>query len=215
MALILHYHPLSSFCWKVLIALYEKGAAFERQVIDFGNPESADAFRALWPLAKMPVLVDDSAGMALPETSIIVEWLDIRFGGEPRLIPADPEAALDVRLCDRLFDLYLHHSMQKIVGDRLRPEADRDAYGVAEARRMLRTGYALIEERFAPAPWAAGAAFGLADCSAAPALYYANKVEPFGDAHPILAGYLERLIDRPSFARVLREAEPFAHMFPA
>jgi glutathione S-transferase len=213
MALTLHYHPLSSFCWKVLIALYEKQLDFERVLIDFGDPGSAGAFRALWPLGKMPVLEDGA--LALPETSIIIEHLDLRHPGPVPLIPTDPAAALEVRLRDRLLDLYVHLPMQKIVGDRLRPEAQRDGFGVEEARRGLRTAYALIESRFAPAPWAAGADFSLADCAAAPALYYANRVEPFAADHPGLALYLDRLKARPSVARVLEEAEPYFHMFPA
>ena len=214
MALILHYHPLSSFCWKVLIPLYEKGLPFERVTIDFANPDSTDAFRSLWPMAKMPVLVDEEGGVTLPESSIIIEYLEMRFGGEPALFPADSGAALEVRLRDRFLDLFVHHPMQKIVGDRIRPAEGRDPHGVAEARDTLRKAYRLLEGRFAPFPWAAGEAFGLADCAAAPALHYADKVEPFGDAHPILSEYLERLKARPSFARVLEEAEPFAHFFP-
>jgi glutathione S-transferase len=214
MALILHYHPLSSFCWKALIPLYEKGLEFERELIDFGNPESAGAFRDLWPIGKMPVLVDTGRGETVPEATIIAEYLDLHFPGPSPLLPDDKATALEVRLRDRFFDLYVHHPMQKIVGDKLRPEGRTDPEGVEEARRMLRTSYALLEGRFAPSPWAAGEAFTLADCAAAPALYYANKVEPFADARPSLANYLERLEARPSFARVLEEAAPYFHMFP-
>jgi glutathione S-transferase len=214
MALILHYHPLSSFCWKALIPLYEKGVEFRGEVIDFGNPQSAGVFRDLWPMAKMPVLEDKERGETVPEATIIAEYLDLHFPGPPSLLPDDRKAALEVRLRDRFLDLYVHMPMQKIVGDRLRPEGRGDPEGVEEARRTLRTAYALLEGRFAPSPWAAGEAFSLADCAASPALFYANKVEPFAQAHPALSEYLERLEARPAFARVLREAEPYFHMFP-
>src|SRR5689334_7453187 len=156
MALILHYHPLSSFCWKVLIPLYEKGLDFERVVIDFGNPDSVGAFRALWPMAKMPVLVDTERGETIPEATIIVEYLDLHFPGASPLLPKENRSALEVRLRDRFFDHYVHHPLQKIVGDRLRPEGRSDPEGVEEARRTLRSAYALLEGRFAPSPWAAG-----------------------------------------------------------
>jgi glutathione S-transferase len=214
MALILHYHPLSSYCWKALIALYEKKVEFEGRIIDFGDPASAQAFRTLWPAAKMPVLEDESAGISVPESSIVVEYLDRFHLGEGALLPDDPQAALRVRLLDRIFDLHVHQHMQKIIADRLRPKGEKDAYGVEEARRTLRASYAMLVERFPSAPWAAGETFSLADCAAAPALHYANKVEPFGSTQPELAEYLVRLEARPSFARVLAEAQPYSHMFP-
>ncbi|MDB5719986.1 MAG: glutathione S-transferase [Alphaproteobacteria bacterium] len=215
MAFILHYHPLSSFCWKALIALYEKGIDFTPEIVDFGDPKSTAAFRAIWPIAKMPVLVDSSRGDTVPEASIIVEYLDLHGGGERGLVPADPSAALEVRLQDRFYDHYIHQPMQKIVGDRLRPESRGDPHGVEEARLTIRTAYSLLDGRFAPSPWAAGEAFTLADCSAAPALFYADKVEPAGSGHASLAAYLDRLKARPSFARVLAEAEPYFGLFPA
>jgi glutathione S-transferase len=213
MTLTLHYHPLSSYCWKVLIPLYEKALEFERVVIDFGSPDSVEAFRTVWPMSKMPVLVED--GLAIPESSIIAEYLDLKPGEGPKLIPEDPVAALKVRLRDRFYDLFVHQPMQKIVGDRLRPEGSKDPHGVEEARQTLRKSYKLLEGCFAPSPWAAGESFTLADCSASPALFYADKVEPLGEDRPSLVAFLDRLKARPAFERVLEEAEPFFRYFPA
>jgi glutathione S-transferase len=215
MTLILHAHPLSSYCWKALIALYENGSDFELRLVDFGDPESRAAFRALWPMAKMPVLEDRARGVAVPEASILIEYLMDHHPGRARLIPEDPDAALEVRLRDRFYDLHVQQPMQKIVGDRLRPDGEKDPAGVADARRTLATAYGTIETRFAPAPWAAGAEFSLADCAAMPALFYANKVAPFESERPILAAFLDRLKARPSVARVLAEAEPYFAMFPS
>jgi glutathione S-transferase len=215
MALILHSHPLSSYCWKVLIALYENDIAFTAQRLDFGDPDSLASFKSLWPIAKMPVLVDEERGAVVPEASIVVEYLALHHPGPARLIPADPGAALEVRLRDRFYDLHVHQPMQTIVGDRLRADGEKDPTGVAAARRALATAYDLIEARFAPSPWAAGSEFGLADCAAAPALFYANKVQPFEADRPSIAAFLDRLKARPSFARVLAEAEPYFGMFPA
>jgi glutathione S-transferase len=214
MSLTLHMHPLSSYCWKALIALYENDTPFEAQVIDFGDPEAAAAFKALWPTAKMPVLRDAARNRTVPETSIIIEHLQAAYPGPVRFIPDDPEAALRVRLMDRLFDLYVMTPMQAIVADRIRPADAKDPYGVAQARAQLAMAYDLLETELAGRTWAAGEAFGLADCAAAPALFYANKVAPLGAAHPNVAAYLDRLLARPSFARVLQEAEPYFAMFP-
>ena len=212
MALVLHAHPLSSYCWKALIALYEKDVRFELDLVDFGDEAGAAAFRALWPIARMPVLEDD--GRILVETSVIVEYLDIRHPQPARLVPDDAEAAIEVRMLDRIFDNYVMTPMQKIVFNRFCPAEARNAYDVAEARRLIDTAYGWLETRIGDRRWAAGSDFGLADCAAAPALHYAEKVQPVGGRFPGLSGYLERLEARPSFARVLREAEPYAHMFP-
>jgi glutathione S-transferase len=214
MSLILHFHPLSSFCWKALIALYEHGTTFTRKSVDLGNPEERAALLKLWPIGKFPVLQDDARQQIVPETSVIIEYLDRHFAGPTWMIPADPELALQTRLRDRFYDLYVHLPMQKVIGDRLRPGDKKDPYGVAEARAQLRTSYAMIEQQMAPGGLAMGGAFSLADCSAFPALYYGNLAEPFGENHKHLSAYVERLKARPSVARVLREAEPYFHMFP-
>jgi glutathione S-transferase len=211
MTLVLHAHPLSSYCWKALIALYENATPFEFRLVDFGDPESAAAFAALWPLQKMPVLVDD--GEVVVESSIIIEYLDLHHPGPVRLLPEDPRAALEARKWDRLFDDHVMTPMQAIVADRIRPADVRDPYGVAQARARLDRAYDWLEQALAGRSWAAGERFGLADCAAAPSLHYARKVRPL-DGHPGVQAYLARLEARPSVARVLREAEPYAHMFP-
>jgi glutathione S-transferase len=214
MSLILHYHPLSSFCWKVLIALYEKGIAFEPNLVNPGDPQSRERFAALWPLAKMPVLEDRARGAVVPETSIIIDYLERHYRGGIALMPDDPDEARQVRLWDRIYDNYVQHPMQRIVADRLRPAAQRDPYGVGEARAALATGMAVVERHVAGKVWAVGEAFTVADCAAAPALFYANKVMPLDGVYPEALALLERLKARPSFARVLDEAAPFFQYFP-
>ena len=214
MTLTLHHHPLASFCHKVLIALYEADLAFEPVLVDLGDPTSAEAFKAIWPVAKMPVLVDSASGASVPETSVIIEYLATHFPGAASLIPAGTDAALAMRLKDRFFDLYVQVPMQKIVGDRIRPPGQGDAFGVDEARKTLATALDMTEREMADHEWALGDAFTMADCAAAPALFYADRVMPFGTERPVCAAYLDRLKARPSFARVLREAEPYFKMFP-
>ncbi|HVH17045.1 MAG TPA: glutathione S-transferase family protein [Myxococcota bacterium] len=214
MPLVLWSHPFASFCQKVLVAFYETGLRFEARLVDFGDPASADAFRTLWPLAQMPVLVDDERRLMLPESTIVIEHLH-RLAPHAGLIPGDPDAALKVRLLDRLFDHYVQRPMQKIVTDRLRPEGQDDPLGVEQAREQLRTAYGVLEDELADGRrWAIGEAFTLADCAAAPALFYADLVEPFRAGWPRLAAYADRLDLRPSFTRVIREAEPYRANFP-
>ncbi|HWU14657.1 MAG TPA: glutathione S-transferase family protein [Caulobacter sp.] len=214
MSLTLHMHPLASYCWKVLIALYENDTPFEAHLVDLSDPQVVAAYKTLWPTAKMPLLVDKARDRVVPETSIIIEYLQTAYPAPVRFIPDDAETALRVRLLDRLFDNYVQESMQKIVGDRIRPADAKDPHGVAHARAQLAMAYDLLETQLAERTWAAGEAFSLADCAAAPALFYANKVAPLGEAHPVVSAYLDRLLTRPSFARVLQEAEPYFAMFP-
>ena len=214
MSLTLHFHPLSSFCWKALIALYENGIAFTPNLVDLGNPAERAALQKLWGIGKFPILSDHARGETVPESSIIIEYLDRHYRGMTRFIPDEPGLALQTRLRDRFYDLYVHLPMQKIVVDRMRPEGQRDPHGVGEARAQLRTSYAMIDQQMAGGGWAAGEDFSLADCAAAPALFYGNMAEPFGDGHRYVAAYLERLKTRPSFARVLKEAEPYFQMVP-
>ena len=213
MALELHMHPLSSYCWKVLIALYELGAPFEPVTVNLGDPEARAAFRSLSPFCKIPALRDTGRGAGVFETSIIIEYLDQNYPGPARLIPDEAEQALEVRLWDRVFDLNLHNVFQQIIGDRLRGEGQRDPTGVAQARAKIRETFAVIEQRLAGRTWAAGEAFSMADCAAAPALFYSALTEPL-DAFPVTAAYRQRLLDRPSVARAIREATPFFRMFP-
>jgi glutathione S-transferase len=213
MSLTLHFHPLASFCWKALIALYENDTPFAPNMVDLGNAAERAALLKLWPIGKFPVLRDDARNQTIPESSIIIEYLDRHYPGRTQFIPADPDLAWQTRLRDQFYDLYLHLPMQKIMGDRLRPEA-KDPHGVEEARRQLRTSYRMIEAQMSAGTWAMGEAFGLADCAAMPALFYGNMVEPFGDAHKNVTAYFERLKARPAVARVLREAEPYFNMVP-
>jgi glutathione S-transferase len=213
MSLKLYYHPLASFCWKVLIALYENDIVFEPVIVDLMDENSRAAFLKVWPVGKFPVLRDDSTGRTIPESTIIIEYLEQHYPGRVKFLPADPDQALETRLRDRFYDRYVHEPMQKIVTDRLRPPGESDAHGVELARGEILSSYRIIDEEMSARRWAAGSTFTLADCAASPALFYANKVEPFG-AHKNVADYLERLMDRPSFARVLREAQPYFDLFP-
>jgi glutathione S-transferase len=214
MALELHLHPLSSYCWKVLVALYELGTPFEPVTVNLGDPAARAAHLQISPFGKIPALRDTTRGVAVFETSIIIEYLDRRYPGAARLIPEDPDQALEVRLWDRVFDLNVMNAFQPIVDDRLRPEARRDPASVEQARAKLRQAYEVLEQRLAGRIWAAGETFSLADCAAAPALFYANLAEPL-EAHPGLRAYYDRLMARPSVARAIAEAKPYFHMFPA
>jgi glutathione S-transferase len=214
MPLTLYFHPLSSFCWKALIALYENGTPFTPVSVDLSSETERAALLKLWPIGKFPVLRDDATDRTIPESSIIIEYLDDQYPGRTRFIPADTRLALQTRLRDRFYDLYVHLSVQTIVGDRLRPEGSKDPHGVEEAKARIQSCYGMIDREVAAKTWAMGDAFGIADCAASPALFYANKVAPFGDTHRNLAAYFDRLKARPCFARVISEAEPYFHMFP-
>jgi glutathione S-transferase len=212
MTMIFYGHPLSSYCWKVLIALYETGASFEWRQLDWDNEAVQAEFASRWPLAKMPLLVDGTRDLV--ESSVIIEYLGQRHPGATPLIPPDPDAALEVRLLDRVFDNYVMTPMQAVVFDRIRPDGSHDPYGVAAGKALIDKARSWLEGRLAGRTWAAGAAFSLADCAAAPSLHYAEKVQPSDGRFPTVDAYLARLEARPSFARVLEEAVPYAHMFP-
>jgi glutathione S-transferase len=214
MSLELHYHPLASYCWKALIALYEHDVAFDKHFVDLSNPEQRAALAKIAPFMKFPVLEDRGRGRVVTEATMIIEYLALHAPGKTALVPADREAAFEVRRRDRFFDLYVHEAMQKIVGDRIRPDAKKDPQGVEQARAQLATAYGVLERELGPQPWAAGEAFTMADCAAAPALYYANRVLPLGAEHPRITAYLKQLHERPSFARVFEEAQPYLPMFP-
>jgi glutathione S-transferase len=214
MSLTLYYHPLSSFCHKALIALYENDTPFEKRLVNLGDPEDRAAFTKLWPIGKFPVLRDDARGRTVPESTIIIEYLAEHYPGRVRLVPEDKDAARQVRCSDRFFDHYVHMEMQKVVGDRLRPADKKDPFGVDSARAKIATALGMIDRDMANKTWAMGETFTMADCAAAPALFYADKVMPFGDSHKNAAAYLKRLMARPSYARALKEAEPYLHMFP-
>jgi glutathione S-transferase len=212
MTIKLYAHPFSSYCQKVLIALYENDTPFEFRMLGPGDPTAAAELAALWPLKRFPVLVDD--GRTVLEASIIIEHLGLRHPGPVRLVPDDAGAALDVRMMDRFFDNYIMTPQGRIVFDSLRAPADRDKLGVAEARAMLDTAYAWLDHAMAGRQWAAGDAFSLADCAAAPALFYADWTHPIGAAFKNVHAYRRRLLQRPSFARAVDEARPYRPLFP-
>jgi len=214
MSLTFHFHPLSSFCQKALIALYENDTPFTPQIVNLGEAASRAAFTKLWPIGKMPVLRDEARDRTVPEASVIVEYLALHYPGAARLVPADPELAWQTRLADRFYDLYINEVVGKIVTDRLRPADRHDPQGVEQARALLQTALGMVEQQMATRQWAIGDAFTLADCAAAPALFYANLVAPFGGSHKNAAAYLARLQARPSYARTAKEAEPYLSMFP-
>lgn len=214
MTLALHHHPLASFCHKVQIALYENDARFDPVVVDLGDPDSAAAFRQLSPLGKMPALVDHRRQCTILESTIIIEYLNRFYPGPTRFLSMDPDEAWRIRMWDRFFDHYVHDPMQRIVADRLRPEEKRDAFGVDQAKDQLRQSYAVLDSQLTGRNWAASDNFSLADCAAAPALFYANILEPFAETQQALADYLDRLMARPSYSRVLEEAKPWFKFFP-
>lgn len=208
----LYAHPFSSYCQKVLIALYENATPFELRMLAPDDAQAAAEHAALWPLRRMPVLLDD--GRTVVESSIIIEYLGLRHPGPVRLMPADARAALDVRAMDRFFDNYVSTPMQKIVSDSIRAAEVRDPRGVAEARRMLDTAYSWLDGAMTGREWAAGDGFSLADCSAAPALFYADWAHPIDSALSNVRAYRRRLLERPSFARAVDEARPYRPLFP-
>lgn len=214
MALTFYFHPLSSYCHKALIALYENDTPFIPKAVNLGDPAESEALKKLWPVRKFPVLHDTDGDRTIPESSIIIEYLDHHYPGRTRFIPRDADHAREMRFRDRFFDLYIHAPMQQVIGDRLRPADAKDAFGVAEAKARIAGSYDIAEKMLAGKTWALGNDFTLADCAAAPALFYGGMVVPFAETHPTLAAYFERLKQRPSYARVLKEAEPFLQFVP-
>ncbi len=210
----LYFHPLASFCQKVLVAFYENDTPFEPHIVDLADPDASANFKKIWPIGKFPVLRDDAKDRTIPESSIIIEYLAQHYPGRTELVPADADRARQTRLRDRFYDLYVDEPMQKIVTDKLRPAGQNDPYGVEQAKTLLQTVYGMIDLDMAANRWAMGDAFSMADCAAAPALFYANLVMPLGERHPHAAAYLARLTARPSFARVIEEARPYFALFP-
>ena len=210
MALTLYYHPLSSYCHKVLIALYESDARFHPHLIDLGSESDRALLSSHWSLCKFPVLHDSERKRSYPESTTIIEYLNRRCPAATPLIPTDPDHALDVRLWDRVLDNYVHTPMQQIVADRIgQTEAD-----LSRQRALLRSAYRLIDEQVARQTWVAHERFSLADCAAAPALFYATTLEPLTSELRHLGSYFERLMERPSVRRTLEEAKPYFHMYP-
>ena len=209
---VLYAHPFSSYCQKVLIALYENATPFEMRILGAPGDPANQELAALWPVRRFPVLVD--GGRPVLEATTIIEHLDQHYPGAIPLIPRDARTALDARMLDRVFDNYVMTPMQKIVGDHLRPAAARDPHGVAEAHALLDTAYGWLDGTMAARTWAAGAEFSLADCAAAPALFYADWVHDIPAARTHLRVYRARLLARPSVARAVDEARPYRSYFP-
>jgi len=212
MALELFGHPFSSYTWKALIALYENDTSFAFRQLDPDHAENGTAFAALSPMGKFPLLTDGD--LVVAEATAIIEYLDAAHPGATRLLPGDALAAAEVRMLDRLFDNYVMTPMQKIVGDALRPEGDRDPYGVEQARAGLDRAYAWLDRALAGREWAAGVGFTLADCAAGPSLFYADWTHPIDAQHATLKAYRARLLARPSISRCVEEARPYRPFFP-
>lgn len=206
----LYAHPFSSYCQKVLVALYENDTPFDYRHLE--HPGAGDELAALWPMRRFPVLVDGDR--TIPEASCIVEYLDLHRPGRTRFLPRDPVLALEVRMLDRFFDNYISTPQQKFTEDALRPEDHRDPHGVGKARDMLEVAYGWLERHMQGREWAAGDAFSLADCGAAPYLFYADWTHPIDAAYENVRAYRARLLARPSFARAVDEARGYRHYFP-
>jgi glutathione S-transferase len=211
--LVLHQHPFAAFCWKALIALYELDLPFDSQLVE--GEDGRRELAAIWPMASIPVLRDETADLTLPESSTIIEYLNDLPTPTGTLIPRDPGDALQARLWDRIVDGYIATSMQRIVGDRLRPETARDSMGVDQARGTLDRAFGLLHGRLSGRDWLAGDEFSLADCAAAPALFYGRVLQGWDEARlDHLTRYYRRLMHRPSIRRVIDEARPYRDLFP-
>ena len=208
----LYGHPFSSYTQKALIAFYENDTPFEFLHLSPDNPDVYAEFAQRWPIRKFPLLVDGDRQVM--EATSVIEYLDVHHPGPSRLIPADADAAVNVRMLDRFFDNYINGPQQRIVYNQLRPEGDLDPYGVAQARSALETAYAWLDQRMAGREWAAGDAFSLSDCAAAPSLFYADWTHAIGGQFLNVHAYRSRLLKRPSFARCVEGGRPYRHLFP-
>ncbi len=202
----LYFHPLSTYSQKALIALYEKNATFEKEIVDLLSPDAVLAWKKVYPLGKIPVLVDGNN--FVPESSIIVEYLETAFPNVARLVSSDPEIARKTRFFDRTSDLYLNDPVVTILRDGFAPEGQKSPDAVAKARATLDITYRHLDQHLATRTWLAGEAFSMADCAAAPALGYARQVHPF-TAYPNLLAYANRVAERPSVRRAAEEAQPY------
>lgn len=203
-------HPISSFTWKALIGLYENDTPFDFVAVDQNT--FAD-FVAKWPMGKFPVLIDSDRKTMTTETSVIIEYLDTYYPGRTRFIPKNIDAALEVRRWDRVFD-HVNTTMAKVVLDNIRADGQHDPIGVEEAKRAVHAAYTVIEAQLGERAFIVGDSFTMADCAAAPALWYGVRNVPLEGRYPRIATYRERLIERPSFARALKGSEPLFHLYP-
>ena len=212
MSITLYGHYFSSYCQKALIAFYEHGLDFTLREIDFQNEDIMQELGALWPIKKMPVIVDQ--GRSVIESSIIVEYVDEKYHGDSRLIPQDADSALDTRFMDRFFDNYIATPQMKLVIDAMRSAGDKDPCGVTKAKEMLETSYAWLDDKMKNREWAIGDDFTLADCAAGPHLFYTHWSHPIDARFEHLLAYRNRLMARPSFARCIEDGRPFRSLFP-
>jgi glutathione S-transferase len=211
MPMKLYFNPVSSYSQKVLVALYEKGCAFEPVIVNLMDPKEIESYKKIYPVVKIPFVRIEDKSLDLAESSVIIEYLDRHFPGGTKLIPDDPELALQVRMQDRFFDLYINDAVTKILFDGFRPQGMNDAFGVQQARNRLDLMYAMFDQQMANRKWAVGETFSMADCAASPALFYARMLHPF-EAYPNVTAYFNRLMERPTYQRVVKEAEPFLAM---
>lgn len=204
-------HPFSSYCQKVLIALWVDETPFEYRILDDEHPGNMEELERHWPFRLFPLLLDE--GKPVVETSCIIEHLQARNSGGNEWIP-EGEVGRRVRFLDRFFDLYVMNNMSAPVFDAIRPEGKKDPYGVEQAMGRLSTAYDWLEANLGDGPWAAGERFTLADCAAAPALFYADWVQEIGPSRPRLSAYRSRLLGHAAVARAVDEARPYRHFFP-
>lgn len=207
----LYGHPFSSFTWKPLIALYERDVPFTFRMVSPDEPDNQRRIASLSPSGQFPALVDGE--QEITQSNAIIDYLD-RFGSAPPMVPTDGDAAIEARMLADIFDDYVNVPMQRIVAEAFRGESEKDPRGVADARSVLSRTYKWLERRIGGRTWGTGDRFTIADCAAAPALFYADWVEPIPDALPALRAYRQRLLDRPSVARVVDEARPYRGFFP-
>lgn len=212
MALKFYGHPFSSYCQKALIALYENNIEFEFCLVSPDNARVSDELATLWPVKRMPILVEGDR--TILEASIIIEYLGACHPGPVQLIPSSQQAALDVRMLDRVFDNYVMTPMQKLVFDAIRTPDRRDPAGVDDAKQLLETTYRWLDGWLKGRQWAANDTFSLADCAAAPSLFFADWAHPIDPSLTCLLAYRKRLLARPSFARAVDEARPYRAYFP-
>ena len=202
----LYYHPLSSYCHKVLTACYERAIEFTPEIVSLMDDEQRGAYLEIYPLGKIPLLIGDD-GHRVPESSIIVEYLDTHLDNPPKLIPEDPDRSRQVRFKDRMYDLYLNESVTQLLFEGAKPETNRDRALLERCHRRIAVMYAFMEQSFENQTWSSGETFSLSDCAAVGPLYYASRVAPF-EAHANVTAYWQRLQMRPSVRRVLEEAAP-------
>jgi glutathione S-transferase len=212
MSLALYGHPFSSYTQKALIALYENGTPFTFCCISPDTPQHSAEWLRRWPLRKFPLLLDGERTVV--ESSIIIEYLQLAHPGPVRLLPENPMAALEVRFLDRFFDYHVMDAMQIAVESAIQRIPLKPEDGLMIAKEKVERAYGWLETHLADRKWAAGDDFTLADCAAAPSLFYADWTHRISEAFPLLRAYRVRLLARPSFARAVEEARPFRSYFP-